>query len=103
MSLPIRLFLPLLLLVGCGQPDDSKFNPASYDKIHNGMSLAEVEAILGPAGDDTTEPLLVEAQKRAKVAESVKWKKWPRPGDKERFIAVAFDEGKVVTKAKRGM
>lgn len=103
MTLPTRLIFLLVLLVGCGQPDDSKINPAGYEKIQNGMTLAEVEAILGPAGDDSTDPLLAEAQKRAKVADSVKWKKWPRPGDKDRFIAVAFDEGKVVTKAKRGM
>lgn len=38
------LFLFCLLLAGCGDP---KIVKANYDKIKTGMSLQEVEAILG--------------------------------------------------------
>lgn len=80
------------LIVGCGKPGVSKSN---YDKIEDGMSLAEVEKILGPG------------EKGASVAGTIGelvgqgaayvWEE----GDKK--ITVVFKDDKVVSKSQVGL
>jgi hypothetical protein len=85
---------------GCGR-DRHAAALEKYRKLDEGMTLQEVEAILGP-GEDSTDPWLLSLQKEMKLPESVKWKKWKVDGNDERvYIGLAFDEGKVVFRMRR--
>ena len=97
------VILSLLCVALAGCSGGTKVTVENYDKIQNGMTLKEVEAILGPAGEDATDGVLLAAQKQAKLPDSTKWKKWQAPGNEIRLIGVAFDDGKVVSKAKMGL
>ena len=89
--LPVA-FLMVLVIAGCSKSGVSKDN---YDKIENGMTLAEVEKILGPdkkgaSGAATLGGLT------GKGATYV-WE----AGDKK--ITVAFKDDKVVSKSQIGL
>ncbi len=57
---PLNTLVVALALVACGVyflwPRPSQVTRENYDRIQPGMSLAEVKAILGPAGDYQTGP-----------------------------------------------
>jgi hypothetical protein len=90
---------------GCGRDAAIAEAEAKCDKVKIGMTAAEVEAILGPGGEETSDPNLLGVQKvvekEGNLPASTKWKKWKVPGKGERvYIGVAFDGDKVVSKAK---
>ncbi len=87
------------LVCGCGSHKVTKTN---HDKIKTGMTLADVEAILGPAGEDADDDLLRAVQEKSELPEEATWKKWTVPGDPDKMIAVAFVNGKAVAKAQTG-
>jgi hypothetical protein len=107
---PVSVFLAVMFawllcctVPGCGR-DETGTALENYKKLQEGMTLEEVEAILGPGGEETDDPRLLSAQREVKkLPASAKWRKWKLPGnDEEVYIAVAFDGGKVVSKAKVG-
>lgn len=98
------LFLFCLLLVGCADP---KIVKANYDKIKDGMSLQEVEAILGQ-GDKQTEGDGSNVGGQFGVAvgnvgggsSSTHDYVWESMGKK---ITITFTNGKVVKKNSTGL
>jgi hypothetical protein len=98
----LALFTISLFLAGCGK---SKITQENYAKIENGMTLDEVEHVLGngtPAGGDGS---LVAAQvgvdvgsgaSRSSTVEYI----WESGNNS---ITVAFRQGKVVNKRKTGL
>jgi len=48
----------VLAVAVCLLLPSSKINRRNYKKIHEGMTLAEVEAVLGPPRNDTTGPVM---------------------------------------------
>ena len=86
----VSLGLMLTVFVGC-----SKVTAANYDKINTGMTVSEVEEILGKG----TEKAGV-AGAVGKVAGSGKILTW---GDENKSITVTFANGKVAAKAKEGI
>lgn len=83
-------------LGGC----DKKVTDANFDKITNGMSLAQVEKILGSGTDDT--PAAGFGVSGAGVASQTaapeKIYVWKSP---DLTITVIFKDGKVVQKSKK--
>jgi hypothetical protein len=93
-----------LALPGCQRA--RQVNRANYDKITTGMTLAEVETLLGGKGEENPEGLgLAEGSSVAGAAgiggdlqsmtqrkSPITWYKW---GNASRWIAVAFLDGKV--------
>jgi len=88
----VPAFLLTFVIAGCSKPGVSK---ESFDKVENGMTLAEVEKILGG------EKKGIEASgvlgKLAGTSASYVWK----DGDKK--IVVAFNDGKVISKTPVGL
>jgi hypothetical protein len=86
---------------GCRR-DETDAALEKYKKLQEGMTLEEVEAVLGPGGEDSRDPVLLELQKYRELPASTKWKKWKVSGrDEQLYIAVAFDEeGKVVLRMR---
>ncbi|HOW17918.1 MAG TPA: DUF3862 domain-containing protein [Phycisphaerae bacterium] len=80
----------LLLISGCG-----KVTKGNYDKIQNGMTLAQVEAILGKG----TEKAGV-AGAVGKLTGSAKVMTW---GDEKKSITITFVDDKVVAKEEHGL
>lgn len=86
----------LLLLVACEQ----KITDANYTKITNGMTLSQVEKLLGGSGTDDTSPAGINitgggvASSSAAKESTYVWK------GKSMTIQVIFKDGKVVNKAK---
>lgn len=94
----------LVLLAGCG--GNKRVNKANFDRIKEGMSRVDVEAILGPGdGEDGTS--LAEGSSVAGAAgvggtlDSVarptggtKWAKW---GDDKKWIKIGFVGDRVGT------
>ncbi len=96
------LFAVSLLLSGCGK---SKISPENYSKIENGMTLDEVEHVLGNGTPANGDGSLVAAQvgvdvgsgaSRSSTVEYI-WESGPNS------ITVAFRGGKVVAKRKTGL
>jgi len=85
-------FLMTFVLVGCSKPGVSKSN---YDKVENGMTLAEVEEILGTGKKGSSVAGAV-GELSGKGAAYV-WE----DGDKK--ITVFFKDDKVVKKAQVGL
>ncbi len=80
----------LMLLVGCGR-GVSKDN---YDKIENDMTVEQVKGLLGePDADSSAGGVSVGGLS----AESLTWT------DGEKTITVGFANGKVVSKAAKGL
>jgi outer membrane protein assembly factor BamE (lipoprotein component of BamABCDE complex) len=59
LRLCILLSLAGSLLTACNNIADSKLNRANYDKIHEGMSKEQVQAILGPPTSTSTEDKII--------------------------------------------
>jgi hypothetical protein len=93
-----------LALTGCGK---SKITQENYDKITNGMTLKEVEAILGEGTSQGGDGANVAAQFGVDVTGGVQssapstvdyvWEKG------KKSITVTFKGGKVVGKRKDGL
>jgi hypothetical protein len=91
----VTLALALLALLGLAAvapaADEAVLAKANFDKIKNGMTLKEVEAILGTAD------LLVKAPGKDEV-KGAGWK-----AGKTKQIVVAFNNQKVVLKESYGL
>jgi hypothetical protein len=83
--------LMLTILPGCG----GKVSKSNFDKVQNGMTMAEVEGILGKG----TEQAGV-AGAIGDLAGSGKVMTWT---DGEKSITVTFVDGKVTAKASKGL
>ena len=98
----LTLLAICLLATGCGK---NKVSKANFDKITDGMSLAEVEGILGKGTKDEGDGSNVAGQFGVAVdgggmpagMEIYKWEK----GTKE--ITVVFVKGKVQSKRPSGL
>jgi len=80
------------LLVGCG---GSKVSKDNFDQVKNGMTVAEVEGILGKATDQGGGGVSLPG-----VEASAKVMIW-QDGDKK--ISVTFLNGKVTAKVQEGL
>jgi hypothetical protein len=49
--------LSLILLTACGGGSSLTLTQANYDKLHDDMSPAEVQTILGPPSSSNTQPI----------------------------------------------
>ncbi len=88
--LALGLAAGLFAIVGC-----SKVSQENYDKISTGMSVDEVEDILGSGEVEGGGGVAI-----GDVELSGKVMHW---GDDEKGIVVTFANGKVVSKAKKGL
>jgi len=105
-----RCFSVVVILVlftsGCG----SKLNTSNYERVRTGMTLAEVEAILGKGSEDAESQVSVPSQSisipgvgsasiagMSTSAKVVSWK------DGNRVIAVTLMDGKVASKTQVGL
>jgi hypothetical protein len=102
-------FLWLCLLMGCGGVGGATagvVTKGNYDKVQTGMSIKEVEAILGSGkalrGADEVELSNFEDMKKFMRPELAKGKytKW---GGESRFILVVFVDDKVALKHAQGL
>lgn len=84
------LGLMLIWLSGC-----SKVNQSNYDKIENGMTVSQVEAILGKGTEKAGAAGAIGA-----LTGSGKVLTW---GDDKKSITVTFVNDKVVAKAAQGL
>jgi hypothetical protein len=80
-------------LAACAAGCASKVSQSNYDKIQPGMTVAEVEGILGNGGEFTA----IAGQAIGDVALSIKWK------DGQKQITVIFGGDKVVSKTQTGL
>jgi len=87
----VLIGLGVLTLAGCG----SKVTKSNLDKITNGMTLAEVEAILGKGTEATGASGTVGDLTGS--AKSVTWK------DGDKTITINFINDKVVLKTSTGL
>lgn len=79
---PLILLVVALIMVGC-----SKLNEANYAKLKSGMTVEEVETVLGSA--DRCEEAL--------GFRSCEW------GDEQKYIRVRYIGGKVIALSKQGL
>ena len=87
----VLVALGALMLAGCG----SKVTKSNFDQIKTGMTLAEVEAILGKGTESTGASAAI--GDLAGSAKSVVWK------DGDKSITVNFLNDKVALKAAGGL
>lgn len=78
-----------LALTGCGPT----YTKAQYDKVQNGQTLAQVQAIMGGAGD---------MQSETKVSDTV-GQTWQWANGEGTGVIVTFENGKVSAKGQRGL
>ena len=83
--------LACVLVAGCGD----KVSKSNYDKISSGMTLAEVEGILGKGAEEAGLGGAV-----GNLAGSFKIMSWK---DGEKMITVTFANDKVTAKAQKGL
>jgi hypothetical protein len=83
--------LTCVLVVGCG----SKVSKGNYDKISNGMTVAEVEGIMGKGAEEAAGAGAI-----GNLAGSAKVMSW-KDGDKT--ITVTFVNDKVTAKIQKGL
>ena len=81
----------MILVAGCG----SKVSKDNFDKIKNGMTVAEVEEILGKATE--------EGEAGGAVGELVGAGKVMTWKDGDKSIGVTFVNGKVTAKVQTGL
>lgn len=87
---------------GCAREDHAAARE-KYKRIDEGMTAEQVEAILGPPSEESSDPVLLALQKELRLPASTKWKKWKvAEKDPEVYIGLAFDEGKVVGRMRKG-
>ena len=99
--------LALCVAVPACKKANKNVTPENFAKIKPGMTQAEVEAILGGAGEDDPEGNLDVSEgssvagaagiggdlnTMSKRRSTTKWFKW---GNDKKFIRVGFDDGKV--------
>ena len=91
-ALTVLVLVALLLptVAGC-----RKVTKGNYDKIENGMSLAEVEKILGPGAEQAGA-----AGTFGEIAGAGKVMSWE---DGEQTITVTFVNDKVTAKSSKGL
>lgn len=65
------------LVCGCG---NNKVTKANHDKLKTGMTLADVEAILGPAGEDADDPVLLTIQETEEERDAMQVSSWVGSG-----------------------
>ena len=85
----LMLGLILLFLSGCG-----KVSKSNYDKIENGMTVSQVEGILGKGKEAGAAGAI------GNLTGSVKVITW---GDDKKSITVTFVNDKVTLKAQKGL
>ena len=104
LALGVAFFLSLAL-AGCGQGGGSGVSRSNYDKIDNGMTLPDVEKLLGqgklvPLADQVA-PGPTQAQGIAQMkADGIDTYLWTSG---EKMIKVKFQRGKVVDKGRDGL
>jgi hypothetical protein len=89
----------------------SPLTRANFDRIQIGMTLPEVEALLGPAGVTMGEEVKQPDGSTRKLVRSVSWgvvhghaPEGEVPRDSEdRWIAIELDDGKVTAKRQKGL
>ena len=86
----VLLGLMLLFFSGC-----SKVSQSNYDKIENGMTVSQVEAILGKGKEESSVGGAI-----GNLAGSAKVITW---GDDKKSITVTFVNDKVTLKAQKGL
>lgn len=104
-----RIFIVTLLclfVAGCG----SSVSMSNYEKIKEGMTEAEVEAILGKGEEQASSSVNIPGQSInvpgggnvsvAGMSSSAKAVKWQ---DGSKIITVMFSDGKVMGKAQAGL
>lgn len=87
----VLLGLGVITLAGCG----SKVTKSNFDQVTNGMTLAQVEAILGKGTESTGAFGAI-----GNLAGSGKFVTWK---DGEKTITITFVNDKVVLKASNGL
>lgn len=88
--LSVGLLAAVVLLAGCG----TKVTRSNYEKITTGMTLAEVEAILGPGEKEASAAGAI-----GDVAGSTAIYKWT---DGDKTITITFINDKVTNKLATG-
>jgi uncharacterized protein YceK len=83
--------LTCVLVAGCG----SKVSKTNYDKINNGMTVAEVEGIMGKGAEEAAGAGAI-----GNLPGSAKVMSW-KDGDKT--ITVTFVNDKVTAKIQKGL
>ncbi|MDH3494831.1 MAG: DUF3862 domain-containing protein [Acidobacteriota bacterium] len=78
---------------GSSSKSSSDITMAKYEKIENGMSVSEVEEIIGSKGEETSSSSIGNSSYK-----SYRWK-----GDKFSFISVRFKDDKVNSKSQYGL
>jgi hypothetical protein len=111
-EIPAALLVLTLLVVGCKQPSstnppspissspsptpsDSVLIRANYDKIKTGMTLAEVEKVLGKGKEQTSNEFEFAGKKTVTIAYI-----W---SDRGKTITVVVQNDKVTSKAQIGL
>ncbi len=90
------------LIAGC----ESKVTIENFDAIQVGMTLAEVEGILGPGEKQTTATMtisqagIIGSGHNQATEDTYLWKE---DGPNQPYIVVMFREGKVVSKRHSGL
>ncbi len=84
------LALLFVIMSGCG-----KITQSNYDKIENGMTVSQVEEILGTGAEEAGVGGAI-----GKIAASGKVMTW---GDEKKSITVTFANDKVVAKMQKGL
>jgi hypothetical protein len=82
----------LVCVAGCGG-----VNRKNYDKVYSGMTVAQVEKVLGKpsaAGPAPSDPALQGA------TELMTWRDKKKP---EKTVSVGIKDGRVVTKSETGL
>ena len=80
----------LLIVVGCG-----KVTQENYDKIESGMTVSQVESILGKGAEQSSIGGAI-----GELGGSAKIVTW---GGENKSITITFINGQVATKAQKGL
>lgn len=86
------LLLCLLLFIGCG---GSRITNENYAKVKTGMTLEQVESILGPGTEQASSDASFGG-----ISIDVKNMVWQ---DKEKIISITFSQDKVQAKSQFGL
>ena len=82
-----------LLIVSCS----SKINKDNYDKIFNGMSVSQVESILGKGESQASSNVDLGVYGGNTSSEVITWQKGAN------IISITFSNGTVMAKAQSGL
>jgi major membrane immunogen (membrane-anchored lipoprotein) len=83
----------LVFLTACS----GKLTKENYDKISTGMSLSEVENILGKGESQASSNIDMGEFGGNVRSEVITWQKWTK------VISITFSNGKVMSKAQTGL